>query len=151
MNIALRVLAGVGLFVGTVYLLLDSNVPDLLEGTNLDGSVSITWHSYIALAGLLLASEFLAFWVFRRRIAVMAFGGFAASIAIWMGLTQSRFAFTWEHLNALGIGPITWRTDLVLLGVLSLAQGTAFAVGGLVRRVLRVRAPDFSTPANHVD
>jgi hypothetical protein len=134
MRVTLRVLAGISLFIGTAYLLLYSNVPDLLEGTNPDGSVSETWRSYVVLAGLLIACEVFAFWTFRRRIAFTVFGGFAGSMVVWMWLLQSPFSFSWEHRNALGIGPTTWRTDLVLLGALCLTQGLAFAVRWILRR-----------------
>lgn len=141
MKRAHRILAGIGLFLSMVYLLLYSNLLQLLEGTNLDGSTSITWRSFVAMVVLLTVSEFFVFWAFRRRIALTVLGGFGASVLFWMWLTQSRFAFTWEPRDPFGIGPITWRSDLVLLAVLCSTQGAAFLVRLFVRRGVASRRP----------
>jgi len=148
MRVTLRISAGIGLFVGIVYLLLYSSVPDLLEGTNPDGSTSITWHSFAAMAVLFILCELISFGVFRLRIALTVLGGLAGSVIIWMWLAQSRFAFAWEHRDALGIGPITWRTDLVLLLLLTLGEGMALLLRWLMLRGATTESLSHSTPSN---
>jgi hypothetical protein len=103
----------------------------LLEGDNLDGSSSITWRSAVAAAILFTACQFVSYWTFHRRIALTVFLGLASCILCWHWLINSRFGFEWEAHHFDGTFPLTWRSDLVLVG---------FVLGFLAASLLTVCA-----------
>jgi hypothetical protein len=133
-RVALKVLFGLSLLFAAVYLLLDSNFLTLLEGANLDGSSSITWRSVLALLLLTALTQGISFWTFRRHIALRVFVGLGMCIMASIYLFYSSFAFRWEPHNADGTWPITWRSDLVILALISVTQGISFLIFGLARR-----------------
>jgi hypothetical protein len=125
-KIALRIGFGLCLLCAAIYLLLDSNFLDYLEGTNLDGSNSITWRSGVALLLLAGLTQRISFWTFRRRLAPRVIVGIGLCIAVAILLFESSFAFRREPRDANGIGPITWRSDLVILALITITQGISF-------------------------
>jgi len=113
---ALKILFGVGLFCAVVYLLLYSNLLTLLEGDNPDGSSSLTWRSGAVAVILFALCLGVASWAFRRRIALAAAFCVAGCVACWYWLDSSKYGFEWEHHDADGTFSLTWRSDLVILG-----------------------------------
>ncbi len=125
-TVTLKVLFGLALCGGLVYLALYSNLLDSLEGPNLDGSVSITWRSGIALIFLIAVCQLVSFLAFRRGTALVVGLGLAACVVASYLLFGSKLGFIWEPHNADGTFPITWRSDLVVISLLSVTQGIAF-------------------------
>jgi hypothetical protein len=125
-KIALRITFGLCLLCAAIYLLLQSNFPDYLEGANPDGSNSVTWRSGIALLLMTLLTQWISFWSFRRRIALRVFLGLSLSILAAIILFETSFAFCWETHNPDSTFPLTWRSDLIVLALISITQGISF-------------------------
>jgi hypothetical protein len=136
-RIALRVLFGLALCTAIIYLLIYSGLPTIWEGENLDGSISITWRSGIVLLLLIAVAQWTSFWTFRRRIALQVLVGMALCISTAVLLDYSSLAYSWESHNSDGTFPLTWRTNVVLLLLLSITQGLSFLGFRLIR--LRTR------------
>jgi hypothetical protein len=133
-NVALRISFGLSLLFAAVYLSLHSNLLDLLEGANLDGSSSITRRSGVALLLLAALTQWISFWAFRRHVALRVFVGLGLCIVTAASLFESSFAFRWEARDADGTFLLTWRSDLVVLGLVLIAQGVSFLFFRLLRR-----------------
>jgi len=103
------------------------------EARNLDGSVSITWRSGIVLLLLIGAAQWISVWTFRRRIALRVFLGLALCAAITTCLLYSIYSFSWELQGSDGTFLLTWRTDGVILLLLSITQGLSFLAFRLIR------------------
>ena len=132
-KIALRILFGLCLVCAAAYLLLDSNFLDYLEGANLDGSNSITWRSGLALLLMTALAQWFSFWTFRQHFALRVFLGLSFSIAAAIVLSEASFAFCWEPHNSDGTFPLTWRSDLTILALISIAQGISFLIFRLIK------------------
>ena len=135
-RIALRVLFGLALCTAIIYLLIHSGLPSIWEGENLDGSISITWRSGIVLLLLIAPAQWTSFWTFRRRIAFQVLVGMALCIATAVLSDSSNLDYSWESHNSDGTYSLTWRTNVVLLLLLSMTQGLSF----LAFHLIRVRA-----------
>jgi hypothetical protein len=142
----LKFFYGVGLFCAVVYLLLCSNALTLIEGENLDGSSSETWRSGLAAAVVFALCQIVSYLVFRRRIALTVSIGMACCVVCWHWLSYSSFGFVWERHNPDGTFPLTWRSDLVMLGFVT----SFIAVSLLIRDMVnRLRGPcRVTVPAN---
>jgi len=105
------------------------------EGQNLDGSISITWRSGIALLLLIAVAEWISFWTFRHNIALKVFVGLALCVVIATLILYSKLSFLWEPKDPEGTFPLTWRSDVVILLLLSATQGLSF----LAFRLMRLR------------
>jgi len=139
-KLALKILCGLCLFCECVYLSLNSNLLDLIEGTNLDGSVSITWRSGLVSILLLAACQAISFAAFRRRLAVATLAGLATATLSCYWLSRSGLGFIWEPHDSEGFGPITWRSDLVLLVLVSTFLALSFLVRWAIGRWTQRRA-----------
>ncbi len=137
---ALKALCGLCLFCESVYLLLQSNFVQFLEGANLDGSSSITWHSAVVAILLAGACQLISFWAFRRRVALAILGGVTASALACYWLSDSSLGFSWEPHNPDGTGPLTWRTDLVTVVLISTFLAMSFVVRWAVDQWMHRRA-----------
>ncbi len=134
-KIALKVLFGLALCGACVYLALHSNLLDRLEGANLDGSNSITWHSEVVLALLILVCQLISFWAFRNCVVLTTCLGISACILGSYLLFDSKFGFFWEPHNADGTFPLTWRSNLFVITLLSGSLGLAFLTRWFIRRL----------------
>ena len=132
-KIALRVLFGLLLFSAAVYMLLYSNIPTSLEGANLDGSSSITWRSSVVLLLLAGLTQWISFWAFRRHIALQFLVGLGLCVATAVVLFEASFSFSWEPHNPDGTFPLTWRSDLIILALISVTQGISFSIFRLTK------------------
>lgn len=139
-----KVFVGLGLFCECVYLLLNSDFIEFLEGMNPDGSSSITWRSGVVALLLLVACQAVAFAAFRRQLALTIFAGLTASALSCYWLSGSSLGYTWETHNSDGTFPITWRSDLVLLVLVSTLVALSFLIRWTVDRWKRHR-PDSSS------
>jgi H+/Cl- antiporter ClcA len=124
----IKALFGLSLFCAAVYLLIYSNFLSFLEGDNPDGSSSLTWRSGVAATVLFLICQLIAWWAVHRRVASAVLVGIAICIFFWLWLSGSRFGFIWEPHYSDGTFPLTWRSDLVLLGSLTGSLGLGFLV-----------------------
>ena len=140
-KIALRIVFGMCLLCAAIYLLLHSNFLDYLEGTNLDGSTSITWRSWVALLLITALTQWTSFWAFRRHIAVQVFVGLGICILAAISLFDSSFAFRWEVHDPDGTYLLTWKSDLVIIVLVSISQGASFLILRLIE-VWRRRHPE---------
>ncbi|MGB8031923.1 MAG: hypothetical protein WCF30_19900 [Terracidiphilus sp.] len=131
-KVALRVLFGLCLLCAAVYLLLHSNFLILLEGTNLDGSSSITWRSGVALLLLATFTQRISFWTFRRHIVLRVFVGLGICIVAAISLFASSFAFRWEVHDPDGTFLLTWKSDLVIIVLVAISQGVSFLIFQLI-------------------
>jgi hypothetical protein len=147
-KVALRCLFGLSILFAAIYLLIHSNFLDYLEGTNLDGSNSITWRSGIALLLITALTQWFSFWAFRRHIALRVFLGLSLSIAVAIVLFGASFAFCWEPHNPDGTFRLTWRSDLIILALISIAQGISFLILRLIN-LGRRNHQDTTTAAQH--
>jgi hypothetical protein len=141
---ALKILCGVCLFCECVYLLLFTSLFPLLEGTNPDGSSSLTWRSGIVALLLFAGWQAFSFWSFRRRFALTIVAAFSASVMAWVCLFSSRLAFTWEPMNADRTFQTTWRSDLVLLAIVSASLSFSFLIRWAIRWWMRHRSARIS-------
>lgn len=149
LKVALKVLFGFGMCGALVYLVFYSNILDLLEGTNLDGSVSITWRSETALICLIAICGWISFWAFRRTVALNIFLGLAACIISAYLLFESKLGFIWEPHQSDGTFPLTWRSDLVIISLLLVTQGASILIVRMVRRYReRIREKRIATHPN---
>jgi drug/metabolite transporter (DMT)-like permease len=100
---------------------------------NLDGSTSITWRSGVALLLLIAVAQWISFWTFRRRIALKLFLGMVLCVGIATLILYSSYSFSWEPKDPEGTFPLTWRSDVVILLLLSVTQGLSFLAFRLTR------------------
>jgi hypothetical protein len=133
-KIALKVLVGLGLCCECIYLLLHSDFIEFLEGMNPDGSSSITWRSGVVALLLLVACQAVAFGAFRRQLTLTVFAGLTASALSCYWLSGSSLGYTWETHNSDGTFPVTWRSDLVLLVLVSTLVALSFLIRWTVDR-----------------
>lgn len=117
MKTLLTILLGLGLGVAGLVVCLERGLlvhgrPDLRTG--------------VVVLLLIATAQVISFLVFRRHIALPFFFGVALCLAIGVSLYYSRFVFFWETSYPDGSYPITWRSDLVLLLLMSVAQGISF-------------------------
>ena len=132
---ALKILFGLGLCPIFVGCMIYSSLGLPWEGQNLDGSISITWRSGIALLLLIAVAEWISFWTFRHNIALKVFVGLALCVVIATLILYSKLSFLWEPKDPEGTFPLTWRSDVVILLLLSATQGLSF----LAFRLMRLR------------
>jgi hypothetical protein len=138
---AANAFVGLGLFCECVYLLLHSDFIEFLEGNNPDGSSSITWHSGVVALLLMVSCQAVAFKAFCRRISLTVFAGLSACALGFYWLSGSGFGYTWEAHKSDGTSPLTWRSDLVLLVLVSTSMALSFLIRWTVDRWKRHR-PD---------
>jgi hypothetical protein len=132
-KLVLPVLFGLVLCAVFAACLIYSSLDFSWEARNLDGSSSITWRSGIVLLLLITASQWISFWTFRRGIALRVFLGLALCAAIATYLLYSIYSFSWELQESDGTFLLTWRTDGVILLLLSITQGLSFLTFCLIR------------------
>lgn len=135
----MKLLFGAALFYMVAYFLLYSDALTRLDGDNLDGSSSLTWRSAIAAAILLTVCQFISNWLFRRRIALTVFLGLASRMLCWQWLADSRFRYGWEQHRDDGTFPLTWRSDLVLFGMVMSFLAASILIFWTVKRLNRSR------------
>jgi hypothetical protein len=82
---------------------------------------------------LMAAAQWISFWTFRRRIALRVFLGLALCAAIATCLLYSIYSFSWELQESDGTFLLTWRSDGVILLLLSITQGLSFLAFRLIR------------------
>jgi hypothetical protein len=121
-----RVLLGLALCATLAGCLIYSSFSFAWEAQNLDGSASLTWRSRIVLLLLAGLTQSLSFWVFRRHLAIKVFVRLALFAAVSIWILNSRFAFRWEPWSPDGTFLLTWRSDVLILLILSLTQGLSF-------------------------
>jgi hypothetical protein len=135
-KLVLPVLFGLALCGVFAECLIYSTLDFSWEARNLDGSSSITWRTGIVLLLLIAAAHGISFWTFRHRIALRVFLWLALCAAIATCLLYSIYSFSWELQESDGTFLLTWRTDGVILLLLSITQGLSF----LVFRLFRLRS-----------
>lgn len=117
-KLALRILLGLVMGGTLVYLALHSNLLDHLEGTNPDGSNSLTWRSGVTLVFTIVLCETAAFWSSRRGFALTIFLGSTTCFASSYWLFNSKYGFIWEKHGVDGTYQLTWRSDLTVIAML---------------------------------
>jgi len=133
----LKVLFGLGLCTMIAGCMIYSGLGLSWEAKNLDGSISITWRSGVALLFLTTVAQLISFWTFRRRVALKVFCGLALCVGIATTILCTSFSFSWEPKGPGGTFPLTWRSDVVILSLLSVTQGLSFLVFRLMTRRAR--------------
>jgi hypothetical protein len=103
--------AGICLYLG---LLVKGAGPGLLTG--------------LILLLLVVAGQWISFWVFRHGIALQVFSGLALCAAIAVALTYSGVSFFWEAQYPDKSNPITWRSGVLLLALIAVTQLIAVLV-----------------------
>jgi len=131
----LEVLFGLALFAWIGAFLVNSNLLFIWEAHFPDALNPPTWRSGIVVVLLIAVGQWVSYWAFRHRIALQVAFGFVLCSALAAWLVYSRFSFFWEVPESDGSVSITWRSDLMLLFALSVAQGISF----LVFQVIRLR------------
>jgi drug/metabolite transporter (DMT)-like permease len=134
-KVTFQVLFGLVLCTAITYLMLYTNLISTWEGQELDGSSSITWRSIVVLLLLIVVTQWISFWTFRRRIALQVFSGTVCCIVITALLVHSSYAFDWESKTSDGFFSLTWRSDIVILLLLSVTQGLSFLAFRWIRRI----------------
>jgi len=89
---------------------------------------SLSWSSGVVLLLLIATGQWVSFWAFRQGIALQVFSGLALCVAIAVPLTYSSFSFFWETQYPDGSNPITWRSGLLLMGLVAITQWIAFLI-----------------------
>jgi hypothetical protein len=134
-NLALRVLFGIGLCAWCVYFLLQSGILGSIEGLNEDGSSSLTWRSGVLLIFSIVAGQITSFGAFRKKIVLSLCMGAISCTLIWMWLAGSRFGYSWELHNSDGTFPLTWRSNLLIFGLMSVTQAILFVIFRILKSV----------------
>lgn len=129
----LKVLFGFALCTVFAGCLIYSSLGLPWEARNLDGSISITWRSDVALPLAIAAGQWVSFWTFRRRIALRIFLGLVLCFGVATLILYSSFSFSWEPKDPEGMFPLTWRSDAIILLLLSITQGLSFLVFRLAK------------------
>lgn len=130
---ALNILFGLGLCAIFAGCMIYSSLGLPGEAQNLDGSTSITWRSGVALLLLIAVAQWISFWTFRRRIALEVFLGLVLCVGIATLILYSSFSFSWEPKGPEGTFPLTWRSDVVVLLLVSVTQGLSFLAFHVMR------------------
>ena len=130
---ALKILFGFGLCPIFAGCMIYSSLGLPWEAQNLDGSTSITWRSGVALLLLITVALWISFWAFHHRIALRVFLGLVLCVGIATLILYSSFSFSWEPKDPEGTFPLTWRSNVVILLLLSITQGFSFLAFRLTR------------------
>jgi 4-amino-4-deoxy-L-arabinose transferase-like glycosyltransferase len=79
---------------------------------------------------VVVITQWMSWWVFRRRIALQVLAGVVLCLAITCGLLFSSLPMFWENEEAIqpGVYTITWRSQLMFLLLLALGQGISFVL-----------------------
>jgi hypothetical protein len=80
------------------------------------------WRTGVGVFVLIAVTQWVAFLAFRHRIALQVLFGLVGCAAVTAGLIYSSQSFFWETRYPDGSSPITWRSDVALLLLLSLTQ-----------------------------
>jgi hypothetical protein len=124
MKTALQVLFGLALGVTAmivcVYLgLLLNRQPD--------------WRTGVMVVVLLAAAQSVAFFSFRRRIALQVLFGSALCMVVAVWLLYSSVPMFWEQEDEPHVYSITWHSSVAFLLLLAITQGVSFLLFRLTR------------------
>jgi hypothetical protein len=99
------------------------------------------WRTGVGVLIFLAVTQWVAFFAFRHRIALQVLFGLVVCAAVTAGLIYSTLSFFWETRYPDGSNPITWRSDVALLLLLSLTQWVSSLVFRWFKRYGRVAHP----------
>jgi len=97
------------------------------------------WRSAAMTILLLVAAQGAAFFAFRRHVALQVLLGLVFCMATTAWLICSRFSFSWEPQYPDGSNPITWRSGVLFLFLLTSSEWLAFVVFRRIRGVWQER------------
>lgn len=91
------------------------------------------WRTGVGILVLIAVTQLVSFYAFRRGIALQVLLGLGVCTVVILGLLYSPLSFFWETRYPDGSTPITWRSDVALLLLLSLSQWASFLAFRWVR------------------
>lgn len=104
------------------------------------------WRTGVMIILLLAVTQWVAFFSFRRRIALQVLAGSVGCMAVAIWLLYSSVPMFWEQEDQPHVYSITWRSDLVFLLLLAICQGVSYLVFRRIR--LNKQMPGAGTPAS---
>ena len=104
------------------------------------------WRTGLLVLLVVAVTQWLAYWIFRRRIVLQVIVGLflCTLVAVW--LIYSRISFSWEVRYPDGSNPITWRSDVLLLFLIAITQGVSFLI---FRNLKPGREGSSASPLSH--
>lgn len=116
-----------GLVMGTAGIIVSVYLGLLIKGQP-------DWRTGIGALVLLAATQWVSFYAFRRGIALQVLLGLGVCAIVIAGLLYSPLSFFWEARYPDGSSPITWRSDVAFLLLLSLSQWASSLAFHWIRR-----------------
>lgn len=129
-----------GLLLGSSGVVVCFNLGLVVRGGSPD------WQTAMVLLLLVAGTQWVAFFAFRRGIALQVLVGVVLCLVIAYGLVFSTLPMFWEHEEAAqrGVYTITWRSDLMFLLLLAVGQGISFLIFRWMRSARGIAHPSRS-------
>jgi hypothetical protein len=106
------------------------------------------WRTGVGVLVFLAVTQWVAFFAFRHRITLQILFGLVCA-AVTVGLIYSSLPIFWETRYPDGSSPITWRSDVALLLLLSLTQWVSSLAFRWIKRYGRRPPSGTTVPQAH--